>query len=150
MNFKDEVRVIDILLVEDNPGDVRLTQEALKEGKVRNKLHIVYDGAEAMEFLKKKGKHEKAPRPDLILLDLNLPKMDGRQVLGEIKKDNDLKRIPVVILTMSRAEEDILKTYNLHANCYVTKPVELEQFIDVVKSIEDFWLAIVKLPNGAK
>jgi len=150
MNFKDEVRVIDILLVEDNPGDVRLTQEALKEGKVRNKLHIVYDGAEAMEFLKKKGKYEKAPRPDLILLDLNLPKMDGRQVLGEIKKDNDLKRIPVVILTMSRAEEDILKTYNLHANCYVTKPVELEQFIDVVKSIEDFWLAIVKLPNGEK
>jgi two-component system, chemotaxis family, response regulator Rcp1 len=150
MNTMNDVKAIDILLVEDNPGDVRLTQEALKEGKVKNKLHVVYDGVEAMEFLHRQGKYEKAPRPDLILLDLNLPKMDGRQVLAEIKTDDELKRIPVVILTMSKAEEDIVKTYNLHANCYITKPVELDQFIKVVQSVEDFWLAIVKLPNGAK
>jgi len=140
---------INILLVEDNAGDVRLTQEALKEGKVRNKLHVVRDGVEALAFLRKEGQHADAPRADIILLDLNLPKKDGREVLAEIKEDPDLRRIPVVILTISQAEEDILKSYNLHANCYVTKPVGLEQFMTVVRSVEDFWLTIVKLPpNG--
>lgn len=139
---------IDILLVEDNPGDSRLAIEALKESKLRNSLHIVVDGMEAMDFLYKRGKHTQAPRPDLILLDLNLPKKDGREVLAEIKSDPDLKRIPVVILTISKAEEDILKTYNLHANCFITKPLDLNQFVTVVKSIEDFWLTIVKLPSN--
>ena len=138
---------IDILLVEDNAGDSRLALEALKESKLRNNLHIVTDGMEAMDFLYKKGKHAQAPRPDLILLDLNLPKKDGREVLAEIKADPDLKRIPVVILTISKAEEDVLKTYNLHANCFITKPLDLNQFVTVVKSIEDFWLTIVKLPT---
>ncbi len=140
-------RPVRILLVEDNPGDIRLTQEALKENKLRNSLSVVQDGVEAMEFLQRRGNYENAPRPDIILLDLNLPKKDGRQVLEEIKDDPALKCIPVVILTTSRAEEDIVRTYNLHANCYITKPVELEQFIAVVKSIEDFWLTIVKLPS---
>lgn len=139
---------IEILLIEDNPGDVRLTREALKEGKVANKLHVVQDGEEAMEFILQEGKFSNKPRPDLILLDLNLPKKDGREVLAEIKGNDDLKRIPVVILTTSRSEEDILKSYNLYANAYVTKPVDLEQFMEVIKSIEDFWLTIVKLPNG--
>jgi two-component system, chemotaxis family, response regulator Rcp1 len=138
---------IDILLVEDNPGDSRLAVEALKESKLRNNLHIVTDGMEAMDFLYKRGKHAQVPRPDLILLDLNLPKKDGREVLAEIKSDPDLKRIPVVILTISKAEEDVLKTYNLHANCFITKPLDLSQFVTVVKSIEDFWLTIVKLPS---
>jgi two-component system response regulator len=138
---------IEILLVEDNPADVRLTREALKEAKVRNQLYVVEDGVAAMEFLLRKGKYADVPRPDLILLDLNLPKKDGRQVLQEIKQDPDLKRIPVVVLTTSQAEEDIVRSYNLHANCYVTKPVDLDQFITIVKSIEDFWLAIVKLPG---
>lgn len=138
---------IDILLVEDNAGDSRLALEALKESKLRNNLHIVTDGVEAMDFLYKKGKYEQVPRPDLILLDLNLPKKDGREVLAEIKADPDLKRIPVVILTISKAEEDVLKTYNLHANCFITKPLDLNQFVTVVKSIEDFWLTIVKLPS---
>ena len=138
---------IEILLVEDNPGDVRLTVEALKENKVLNNLHVVEDGVEAMAFLRREGKYADAPRPDIILLDLNLPKKDGREVLAEIKTDENLKRIPVVILTMSKAEEDILKAYDLYANCYITKPVDLEQFITVVKSIEDFWLTIVKLPK---
>ena len=138
---------IKILLVEDNPGDVRLTKEALKEAKVRNQLSVVEDGVAAMEFLRREGGHADAERPDLILLDLNLPKKDGREVLEEIKQDDDLKRIPVVVLTTSRAEEDILKSYNLHANCYVTKPVDLDQFINIVKSIEDFWLTIVRLPT---
>jgi chemotaxis family two-component system response regulator Rcp1 len=138
---------IDILLVEDNAGDSRLAVEALKESKLRNNLHIVTDGMEAMDFLYKKGKHAQAPRPDLILLDLNLPKKDGREVLAEIKTDPDLKRIPVVILTISKAEEDVLKTYNLHANCFITKPLDLNQFVTVVKSIEDFWFTIVKLPT---
>lgn len=138
---------IEILLVEDNPADVRLTQEALKEAKVRNRLHVVEDGVGAMEFLLREGKYADVPRPDLILLDLNLPKKDGREVLEEIKQDPSLKRIPVVVLTTSQAEEDILKTYNLHANCYVSKPVDLDQFITIVRSIEDFWLTIVKLPN---
>jgi two-component system, chemotaxis family, response regulator Rcp1 len=138
---------IDILLVEDNPGDVRLTMEALKEGKVHNRLSVATDGVEALAFLRQEGRHAGAPRPDVILLDLNLPKKDGREVLAEIKTDERLCRIPVVILTTSKAEEDILRSYELHANCYVTKPVDLEQFITVVKSIEDFWFSIVRLPS---
>jgi CheY-like chemotaxis protein len=137
-----------ILLVEDNPGDSRLAIEAMKDSKLKNILYVVEDGVEAMDFLHKKGKYSEMPRPDLILLDLNLPKKDGREVLAEVKNDNDLKRIPVVILTISKAEEDIIKSYNLHANCYVTKPLDLDQFMKVIKSIEDFWLTIVKLPNG--
>ena len=137
---------IEILLVEDNPGDVRLTREALKEGKVRNNLHVAQDGVEALQFLRREGPHAQATRPDIILLDLNLPKLDGRQVLAEIKKDDRLRRIPVVVLTTSKAEEDIVKSYNLHANCYITKPVDLTQFITVVRTIENFWLTIVKLP----
>jgi chemotaxis family two-component system response regulator Rcp1 len=137
---------IEILLVEDNPGDVRLTQEALKEGKVRNNLHVAEDGVEAMALLRREGKYTDAPRPDVILLDLNLPKKDGREVLAEIKEDPNLRRIPVVILTVSQDEQDILKTYDSHANCYITKPVNLDRFLTVVKSIEDFWLTIVKLP----
>ena len=139
---------IEILLVEDNPGDERLTREALKEGKVYHKLHWAKDGVEALEFLHRTGKYSGAPRPDIILLDLNLPKKDGREVLQDIKNDEKLKRIPVVILTTSKAEEDVLRSYNLHANCYVTKPVDLEKFIIVVKSIDMFWLTIVTLPNG--
>ena len=139
---------IEILLVEDNPGDARLAKEALKESKLMNNLSIAEDGVEAMNFLYKTGKYSKMPRPDLIILDLNLPKKDGREVLAEIKNNDTLKRIPVVILTISKAEEDILKTYNLHANCFISKPIDLDQFIKVVKSIEDFWLTIVKLPNG--
>lgn len=138
---------IEILLVEDSKGDARLVQEAFKEGKIRNNLSVVEDGEAAMQFLRKEGQYASAPRPDLILLDLNLPKKDGREVLAEIKQDDRLKRIPVVILTMSQAEEDILKTYNLHANCYVTKPVDLEQFFKVIRMIEDFWLTAVKLPG---
>ncbi len=138
---------IEILLVEDNPGDVRLTQEVLKEGKVHNKLSIVENGVQAISFLRKENEFKDAPTPDLILLDLNLPKKDGREVLLDIKKDTELKKIPVVVLTTSQAEEDILKVYDLNANCYVSKPVDLGQFIDVVKSIEDFWLSIVKLPT---
>jgi CheY-like chemotaxis protein len=137
---------VKILLVEDNPGDVRLTLEGLREGKVHNELHVAKDGVEALAFLRRKGKYADAPCPDLILLDLNLPKKDGHEVLAEIKADENLKRIPVVVLTSSKAEEDILKMYNLHANCYITKPVDLDQFITVVKSIEDFWLTIVRLP----
>ncbi|MGQ0652780.1 MAG: response regulator [Betaproteobacteria bacterium] len=145
----DNNRPVEILLVEDNPGDERLTREALKEGKVYNNLHWVKDGVEAMDFLYRRGKFREAPRPDIVLLDLNLPKKDGREVLQEIKTDPDLKRIPVVVLTTSKAEEDVLKTYNLHANCYVTKPVDLEKFIVVVRSIDVFWLTIVTLPpNG--
>ncbi len=139
-------RPIEILMVEDNPGDVRLTIEALKEGKVRNNLTTVEDGEAAMKYLRRQGPYSKVPRPDLVLLDLNLPKKNGREVLAEIKDDPDLKRIPVVILTVSEAEQDIIKSYNLHANCYITKPVNLEQFIKVVRSIEDFWLSIVMLP----
>jgi two-component system, chemotaxis family, response regulator Rcp1 len=145
----DENRPVEILLVEDNPGDERLTREALKEGKVYSNLHWVKDGVEAMEFLRREGKYKDVPRPDIILLDLNLPKKDGREVLQDIKNDDALKRIPVVVLTTSKAEEDVLRTYNLHANCYVTKPVDLEKFIVVVKSIDVFWLTVVTLPpNG--
>jgi CheY-like chemotaxis protein len=140
-------RAIEILLVEDNPGDVRLTIEGLNEGKVRNNLHVARDGVEALDFLRRRGRFPDAVRPDLILLDLNLPRMDGREVLAEIKSDPDLKTIPVVVLTTSRAEQDILHSYQLQANCYITKPVDLEQFITVVRSIEDFWLTIVTLPN---
>lgn len=147
MNLETQPQPVDILLVEDNAGDVRLTREVLKDSKVRNNLIVATNGQEALDCLRKKGKYEGTLRPDLILLDLNLPVMDGREVLAQIKDDPELKRIPVVILTTSKAEEDILKTYNLHANCYVTKPVDLEQFCRVVKSLEDFWLAIVKLPN---
>jgi chemotaxis family two-component system response regulator Rcp1 len=140
------MKPIEILLVEDNPGDVDLAREAVETGKVRNILHVVGDGEAAMAFLRRQGKYADAPRPDLLLLDLNLPKKDGREVLAEMKSDDDLKRIPVVILTTSKAEEDILKSYNLHANCYITKPIDLHQFIKVVQSIEDFWFTIVKLP----
>jgi two-component system, chemotaxis family, response regulator Rcp1 len=140
---------IDILLVEDNPADERLTREALKEGKVYSNLHWAKDGVEAMAFLRREGKYAAAPRPEIILLDLNLPRKDGREVLQEIKADDNLKRIPIVVLTTSKAEEDVLRTYNLHANCYVTKPVDLEKFMVVVKSIDVFWLTVVTLPpNG--
>jgi len=140
-------RAIEIFLVEDNPGDARLAVEALREAKVKNHLNWVADGVEALAYLRREGKFANAVRPDLILLDLNLPRKDGREVLSEIKADEKLKRIPVVILTTSQAEEDILKAYHLSANCYITKPVDLEQFIKVVKSIEEFWLTIVKLPT---
>jgi two-component system, chemotaxis family, response regulator Rcp1 len=143
-----EVAPVEILLVEDNAGDHRLTKEALHEGKVYNNLHWVQDGVEAIDFLKRRGKYASAPRPDIILLDLNLPKKDGREVLSEIKGDDDLRAIPVVILTTSQAEEDVLRSYDLHANCYVTKPVDLEKFIVVVQSIDRFWLNVVTLPPG--
>ncbi|MCB0025165.1 MAG: response regulator [Caldilinea sp.] len=142
-------RPIEILLVEDNPGDVRLTQEAMRDAKVLNRLNVVPDGVTALEYLRKESRYANAVRPDVILLDLNLPRMDGRELLAIIKGDNNLKRIPVVVLTTSAAEEDVLRAYNLHANCYVTKPVELDQFIEVVKSIDSFWFSIVNLPpNG--
>lgn len=137
---------IELLLVEDNPGDVRLTREALKQGKVWNNLHVVEDGEAALEFVHREGRFAQAPRPDLILLDLNLPKKNGREVLALIKGDESLRRIPIVILTTSQAETDIVKAYELNANCYITKPVDLNQFIEVVRAIEDFWLTVVKLP----
>ena len=146
MNDVQAYKPINILLAEDNPADVRLAQEALKESKIHSNLHVVMDGMEAMAFLRHEGKYADAPHPDILLLDLNLPKKDGREVLAEMKSDDNLKRIPVVIVTSSQAEEDIVKTYDLHANCYVTKPVDLDQFVKVVRSIEDFWLTIVKLP----
>lgn len=139
-------RPVEILLVEDNAGDVRLAREGLRECKLLNNLHVAEDGVRALAFLRHQGEHAKAPRPDLIMLDLNLPRKDGREVLREIKEDDELKRIPVVILTTSKAEEDIVKSYSLHANCYVTKPLAIEQFITVVKAIESFWFTIVKLP----
>jgi CheY-like chemotaxis protein len=141
-----DARPIHILLVEDNAADVRLTKEALHEGKVRNELTVARDGAEAMRILRREGEHAGAARPDLVLLDLNLPRKDGREVLAEIKADDELKRIPVVVLTTSSAEVDILNSYSLHANCYITKPVDLEQFVNVVRSIDDFWLTVVRLP----
>ncbi len=140
-------RPVEFLLVEDNPGDVRLTKEALTDSKVRNNLNVLGDGFAAMDFLHRNSPYENAQRPDIILLDLNLPRMDGREVLSRIKADPDLRRIPVVVITSSEAEQDILKTYDLHVNCYVTKPVDLDQFIKVVQSIETFWLTIVKLPS---
>jgi two-component system, chemotaxis family, response regulator Rcp1 len=149
MNFDEHGRPIEILLVEDNPGDVRLTQEALREGKVHNRLTVAKDGVEALSVLRREGAFASAARPDLILLDLNLPRKDGREVLADIKNDPALRRIPVVVLTTSKAEEDILRTYDLHANCYITKPVDLEQFISVVRSIDEFWLSVVRLPSQA-
>lgn len=146
MSNENFVQPLEILLVEDNPADVRLTIEALKEQKIFNNLQVVTDGVEAMALLRREGKYQKAVRPDLVLLDLNLPKKDGREVLKEIKNDNNLKSIPVVVLTVSKSEEDIIKSYNLHANCYITKPVDLNQFMKVAKSIQEFWLTIVKLP----
>jgi CheY-like chemotaxis protein len=140
------MRPVDILLVEDSPSDVALTREALKEAKVLNELHVVKDGVAALAFLRRQPPYTAKPRPDLILLDLNLPKKDGREVLAEIKKDEDLRRIPVVILTTSRAEEDVIRSYDLHANAYVTKPVDLMQFLEVIRSLEQFWLAVVTLP----
>jgi CheY-like chemotaxis protein len=147
MNTNTPYRPVEILLVEDSPSDADLTVEALSDGKVVNNLHWVEDGVEALAFLRRQGKYSHAPRPDLILLDLNLPKKDGREVLAQIKADSSLKLIPVVILTTSAAERDILKIYELNGNCYVTKPIDLEQFIAVVKLIEMFWLAVVKLPS---
>lgn len=138
---------IEILLVEDNPGDVRLTEEALREGKVIHHLTVAWDGEEAMAVLRREGAHAKTPRPDIILLDLNLPKRDGREVLEEIKKEPKLKIIPVVVLTTSQDEQDVLRSYHLHANCYITKPVDLAQFMNVVRTIEDFWFSIVVLPK---
>ena len=147
MHTSKPVRPAQILLVEDNPGDVGLTLEALKEATVPNKLTIVKNGAEALSLLRRQGPHARAVRPDLILLDLNLPKKDGRKVLAEIKADDNLKRIPIVILTTSEDEQDVLESYNLHANCYIVKPLDLDRFITVVKSIEDFWLRVVVLPR---
>jgi chemotaxis family two-component system response regulator Rcp1 len=137
---------IHILLIEDNPGDVRLAIETFKDAKIHNQVNVVPDGVEAMAYLRKQGKYANATRPDVILLDLNMPRKDGREVLKEVKEDPDLRRIPVVILTMSQAEQDILKSYDLHANCYISKPVDLTQFNKVVQSIENFWFMIVKLP----
>ena len=140
------MRPVEVLLIEDNPGDVRLTKEALKEGKIINNLHVTEDGVEALAYLRKQGKFKNEPLPDLILLDLNLPRKDGRELLVEIKEDQHFKHIPVVILTTSKAETDIIKSYESHANCYITKPVDMNQFIQIVKSIEHFWFYIVKLP----
>jgi two-component system response regulator len=140
------IQPIEILLVEDNPGDARLTQEVLKDSKIRNNLHIVADGVEAMAFLRREGQYASAPRPDIILLDLNLPRMDGREVLKAIKADESLRRIPIVIMTTSDDEHDILAAYDLYANCYITKPVDFQRFIEIVKTIENFWFSIVRLP----
>jgi CheY-like chemotaxis protein len=141
-------REVNILLVEDNPGDVRLTVEALREGRIANRLHVAGDGEAAMDFIRRQGDHAAAPRPDLILLDLNLPKKDGREVLEELKSDPELHRIPVIVLTTSSAEADVLRSYDLHANCYISKPIGYEDFIDAVRSMENFWLKIVLLPPG--
>ena len=146
MTTEMQTRPVELLLVEDSPGDVRLTIEALKEGRVINNLTVVQDGEEAIAFLRRQGRHAGAPRPDLILLDLNLPRKSGLEVLAEIKTDPDLLQIPVVVLTTSQAEEDVLRTYKLHANCYIVKPVDLEQFMSVVQAIKSFWLALVVLP----
>jgi chemotaxis family two-component system response regulator Rcp1 len=146
-NVTHNSQPVEILLVEDNPGDVRLTVEALKEGRFCNKLNVAKDGVEALAYLRREGRYATVVRPDLILLDLNLPRKDGREVLAEIKNDPHLKRIPVVILTTSEAETDVLKSYDLQANCYITKPVDLEQFLKVIRAIEDFWLVLVRLPS---
>lgn len=148
MSQQQLFKSIDILLVEDNPGDADLAREALEDSKINNRLHVVDDGEKAIAFLRREGQYLDMPRPELILLDLNLPRKDGREVLAEIKSDLNLKSIPVVILTTSRAEEDVIKSYNLHANCYITKPIDLNQFLHVVRSIEEFWLSIVVLPSG--
>ena len=140
-------RVVEILLVEDNPGDIRLIKEALKEGTVCHNLSVARDGMEALAMLRREGEHGEAPPPDLIILDLNLPRKDGREVLAEVKADDVLRRIPVVVLTTSEAEKDVLNAYGLHANCYITKSVDLEQFITKVRGIEDFWLSVVRMPE---
>jgi CheY-like chemotaxis protein len=144
-----ECRAIEILLVEDNPGDVDLAREALKGAKVRNEIHVVADGVEALQFLRRQGRFAEAHRPDLILLDLNLPRKDGREVLKEIKADHELRRIPVVVLTTSKLEQDVLKAYDLHANCYIIKPVDFLQFMHIIQTIEGFWLSVVRLPSSA-
>ncbi|MDX8028599.1 response regulator [Lentzea sp. BCCO 10_0856] len=141
------LNVIDVLLVEDDPGDALMTQEAFEHHKIRNTLHVVKDGVEALEFLRRQGKYENAPRPGLILLDLNLPRKDGREVLSEVKADAELRSIPVVVLTTSEAEEDVLRSYSLYANAYVTKPVDFDRFIEVVRQIDDFFVTVVKLPR---
>jgi CheY-like chemotaxis protein len=141
-----EAEPVEILLAEDNPGDAKLTRKALEQGKVINNLNVVTDGVEAMAYLRQEGKYAHRPRPDLVLLDLNMPRMDGREVLEEIKSDPDLRRIPVVVMTSSEAEEDIVQSYDLHANAYVTKPIDFDGFLDVVGSLEDFWLSVVKMP----
>ena len=146
MNAQRALRPIEVLMVEDNPGDVRLTREALRGGKIWNEIHVVMDGVAALDFLYRKPPYERAPRPDLVLLDLNLPKKDGREVLAAIKGDSNLKAIPVVILTTSQAEEDVIRAYNLNCNCYVTKPVDFDQFTRIVQTIEQFWLSVVTLP----
>jgi CheY-like chemotaxis protein len=143
-------RPVEILLVEDSPSDTELTVEALREARIRNHLSIAEDGVEALEFLRRQGKYAAAPRPDLIMLDLNLPRKDGREVLAEIKSDENLKTIPVVVMTTSRAEQDVLQAYKHHANCYITKPVDFDKFLGVVHSIESFWLMVVTLPQSAK
>lgn len=140
---------IKILLVEDNPGDIRLTREALNEGRIINEIIVARDGVDALDYIYCRGKYTDSPKPDIILLDLNLPKLDGREVLRIIKEDNDLKRIPIIVMTTSKAEEDILKSYNLHANCYITKPIDMEQFLGAIRLLEDFWLSIVILPSRA-
>ena len=145
--MSDIHELVQILLVEDNPGDVRLTQEALKEAKFRNTVQVVGDGVEALAYLRQQGKYSAATRPHMVMLDLNMPRMDGREVLEAIKKDPDLRRIPVVVLTSSEAETDIARAYELYANCYVTKPVDIDHFLQVVKSIEEFWVEIVRLPS---
>lgn len=142
-----EHKTIDVLLVEDDPGDVLMTREAFAENKVANRLAVVSDGVSALQFLRKEGEHADAPTPDLVLLDLNLPRMDGREVLAAMKSDDELRRIPVVVLTTSEAEEDVLRSYSLHANAYVTKPVDFERFIDVVRQIDDFFVSVVRLPS---
>jgi CheY-like chemotaxis protein len=147
MTSSGELRPIEILMIEDNPGDVRLTQEAFRDGRIRNHLNVVDDGEKAMAYLRREGPYADKPRPDLILLDLNLPRRDGRDVLSELKRDPDLLRIPVVVLTTSQSDEDILRSYDLHANCYVTKPFEFQNFLDVVRMIEHFWLSVVSLPS---
>lgn len=146
MEFQFGFKPVDILMVEDSLGDARMTQEAFKEGKIINRLYVTGDGIDALAFLRKEGPYEAVPRPDLILLDLNLPRMDGREFLTIVKEDPDLRRIPIVVLTSSMAEQDIIKSYDLHANCYVTKPVSIDQFVKVVHTVEDFWFTIVRLP----
>lgn len=146
MSQRNAPETFDILLVEDNPGDARLAQEALKEGRMTSRLKVVVDGVEAMAYLRREGIYAESPRPDLVLLDLNLPRKDGRQVLAEMKEDPELRRIPVVVLTTSQAGQDILRSYDLHANCYITKPVDLDRFIAVVRSIEEYWCSVVTLP----
>jgi len=145
--MRDSIEPFEILLVEDNPGDVFLTQEAFREGRLAHHLSVVEDGEEAMRFLRREGKHSNAPQPDLILLDLNLPKKDGRELLGEVKTDPELRQIPVIVLTTSKAEQDVARAYKLHANCYLTKPIQMDDFLKTIRSVEEFWLSVVRLPS---